>query len=190
MRRFVTLAAAVSAALLASAAAQAGAVADMYRGGAFGLPWNAGKGAIQAKFPGGKWDTDDKGHDRYCVTSKQTLLKLAPPHQTNELCFLIGKDSTLAAATAVMNPSLATLLAVVNRCRTTFGDFDAMVRDESAIQSRFNMQLWTKDAPYVVAVRSENDTDGAPTRVTYTIADEANLYTEGSKKVDNRPAGK
>ncbi len=117
-------------------------------------------------------------------------MKLPPPHQSKELCFLIGKDGTLAAATAVMNPSLPTLLAVVNRCRTNFGDFDAMLREEGAIQSSFNAQLWTKDLPYVVVVRSENDSDGAPVRVTYTVADEANLYTEGSKKVDNRPEAK
>lgn len=191
MRRFAILAALTTVASVpVPGAASAGTVADMYRGGAFGLPWNAGKSAIQAKYPGGKWDADDKGHERYCVAARQTLLKLAAPNQTNELCFLIGKDNTLASATAVMNPSLASLLAVVNRCRTTFGDFDAMVRDEGAIQSRFNAQLWTKDAPYVVMVRSENDSDGAPTRVTFTIADEANLHTEGAKKVDNRPVGK
>jgi hypothetical protein len=34
--------------------ASAGPVGDQYRGGAFGLPWNAGKTAIEAKFPGGK----------------------------------------------------------------------------------------------------------------------------------------
>jgi hypothetical protein len=49
------------------------------------------------------------------------------------------------------------------------------------------VQLWTKDAPYAVVVRSENDADGAPVRVTFTVADEANLYTEGAKTVDNRP---
>ena len=191
MRRFAILATLTTAVAFPTAGtASAGAVTDLYRSGAFGLPWNAGKSTIQAKYPGGKWDADDKGHERYCVANRQTLLKLAPPHQTQELCFLIGKDNTLASATAVMTPSLASLLAVVNRCRTTFGDFDAMLRDEGAIQSRFNAQLWTKDAPYVVVVRSENDSDGAPVRVTFTVADEANLYTEGSKKVDNRPVGK
>ncbi len=191
MRRSVHRAAVVgSIALLAAGAAEAGAVTAQFGAGAFGLPWNAGKSAIQAKYPGGTWDTDDKGHERYCAQSTQTLLKLPAPHQTKELCFLIGQDNTLAAATAVMNASLPTLLAVGGRCRTIFGDFDAMVRDDQALQSRFNAQLWTKDAPYVVVVRSENDSDGAPVRVTFTVADESNLFTEGSKKVDNRPAGK
>jgi hypothetical protein len=188
MRRFLNPVAVFGvAALLGTTMANAGAVTDQFGSGVFGLPWNAGKATIQAKYPGGKWDADDKGHERYCVASKQSLLKLPAQHQSNELCFLIGKDNTLASATAVMNPSLATLLAVVNRCRTTFGDFDAMVRDNQAIQSRFNAQLWTKDAPYAVVVRSENDADGAPVRVTFTVADEANLYTEGAKTVDNRP---
>jgi hypothetical protein len=192
MRRFVIAAAALVSMsfFLTAGAAYAGPVRDMYGSGAFGLPWNAGKSAIQAKYPGGQWDADDKGHDRYCVPSTQTLMKLPAPHQTKELCFLIGKDGTLAAATAVMSPTLPSLLAVVNRCRTNFGDYDAMLRDEGAIQSRFNAQLWTKDLPYVVVVRSENDSDGAPVRVTFTVADEANLYTEGSKKVDHRPTGK
>jgi hypothetical protein len=79
---------------------------------------------------------------------------------------------------------------VGGRCRTIFGDFDSIVRDDQAIQSRFSAQLWTQDAPYAVMVRSENDADGAPVRVTFTVADEGNLYTEGSKKVNNRPAGK
>ena len=192
MRRFVTAAAALVglSSLLTAGAVNAGPVRNMYGSGAFGLPWSAGKSAIQAKFPGGQWDTDDKGHDRYCVPSKQTLMKLPPPHQSKELCFLIGQDGTLAAATAVLNPTLPSLLAVVNRCRTNFGDFDAMLREEGAIQSSFNAQLWTKDSPYIVVVRSENDSDGAPVRVTFTVADEANLYTQGSKKVDNRPVEK
>ena len=190
MARFpalATLTAAVS--LLAAGSTHASAVATQFAGGVFGLPWNAGKGAIQAKYPGGKWDTDDKGHERYCAPARQSLLKLPPPHQTKELCFLIGKDSTLASATAVMEASLPSLLAVVNRCRTTFGDFDAVVRDENAIQSRSNSMLWTRDAPYVVEVESQNDADGRPQVVTFTVADEANLLTEGAKKVSNRPDG-
>ena len=183
----------VSAALLggwmmmAAGTATAGAVADQFRAGAFGLPWSAGKSAIEAKYPGGKWDDDGKGHARYCVTNKQTRLKLPPPHQTKELCMLIGTDGTLASVTAVMEPSLMALLAVVNRCRTTFGDFDAVVRDESAIQSRSNGMLWTADKPYVVQVESQNNEVGNPTRVAFTVADEAHLYTEGSKKVSSRP---
>ena len=188
MRRSLILAAVpCAAALLAGAPANAGAVADLYRGGAFGLPWNAGKGAIEAKYPGGKWDEDGKGHARYCVSSTQNLLKLPLPHQTKELCMLIGTDNTLASVTAVMEPSLQSLLAVVNRCRTTFGDFDAVVRDEAAIQSRSNGMLWTGDAPYVVRIESQNNEVGSPTRVTFTIADEANLYTEGAKKVSSKP---
>jgi hypothetical protein len=188
MRRSSILTAVTCAgSLLAGGLANAGAVSDAYRGGAFGLPWNAGKGAIEAKYPGGKWDEDNKGRPRYCVASKQTLLKLPPPHQAQELCMLIGTDNTLASVTAVMEPSLQSLLAVVNRCRTTFGDFDAVVRDETAIQSRSNGMLWTSDAPYVVRIESQNNEVGSPTRVTFTVADEAHLYTEGAKKVSSRP---
>jgi hypothetical protein len=75
----------------------------------------------------------------------------------------------------------------MNRCRTNFGDFDSVVRDESAIQSRSNSMLWTVDKPYVVAVESQNNEIGSPTRVSFTIADTAILYTEGSKKVSSRP---
>ena len=188
MRRSSILASVTCAgSLLASGLAHAGAVADLYRGGAFGLPWNAGKSAIEAKYPGGKWDEDGKGRARYCVASKQALLKLPAPHQTKELCMLIGTDNTLASVTAVMEPSLQSLLAVVNRCRTTFGDFDAVVRDEAAIQSRSNAMLWTSERPYVVRIESQNNEVGSPTLVTFTVADEANLYTEGAKKVSSRP---
>jgi hypothetical protein len=189
MRRILTPAAlACAASLLAAGTANAGAVSTQFRSGAFGLPWNAGKGAIEAKYPGGKWDADDQGRARYCAASRQTLLKLPAPHQTRELCFLIGTDGTLASAAATMDPSLPTLLAVVNRSRTTFGDFDAVVRDDNAIQSRSNAMLWTKDAPYVVMVKSANDADGRPVLVSFTVADEANLHTAGAAKVDNRPA--
>ena len=188
MRRSSILTGATCAgSLLACGLANAGAVSDAFRGGAFGLPWNAGKSAIEAKYPGGKWDEDGKGHARYCVASKQTLLKLPPPHQTKELCMLIGPDNTLASVTAVMEPSLTALLAVMNRSRTTFGDFDAVVRDEAAIQSRSNGMLWTADKPYVVQVESENNEVGNPTRVAFTVSDEAHLYTEGAKKVSSRP---
>jgi hypothetical protein len=169
------------------AAATAGGVADQFRGGAFGLPWNAGKSAIQAKYPGGRWDKDDKGTERYCAPSRQTLMKLPAPHQTRELCFLIGSDGTMASATANMEASLPALLAVVNRSRTMFGDFDAVRRDEGAIQSRFTYMLWTRDAPIVAVVGSSNDADGRPNMVAFTVADEASLFTTGAEKVSNRP---
>jgi len=188
MRRSSILATVTCAvSLLAGGLANAGSVTDLYRGGAFGLAWDADKHAIEAKYPGGKWDADEDGHPRYCVATKQTLLKLPPQHQTNELCFLIGTDKTLASVTAVMEPSLPALLAIVNRCRTTFGDFDAVVRDEKAIQSRSNAMLWTSGAPLVVQIESRNDEVGSPTYVAFTVADEANLFTEGAKKVSNRP---
>jgi hypothetical protein len=173
--------------ILIAGMASAGPVGDQYRAGAFGLPWNAGKSAIQAKYPGGAWDTDDKGRDRYCAASRQSLLKLPPQHQTRELCFLIGSDGTLASVTARMDASLPSLLAVVNRSRTVFGDFDAVRRDEAAIQSRSTAMLWTRDKPYVVQVSSSNDADGSPKEVHFTVADEAALYAEGLAQVSNKP---
>jgi hypothetical protein len=168
----------------------AGPVADQFRGGAFGLPWNASKSAIQAKYPGGKWDKDDAGLDRYCAPSRQALLGLPAQHQTRQLCFVIGGDSTLAAATAHMDATLPALLAVVNRSRTRFGDFDSVKRDDAAIQSRYTYMMWTRDAPIVVVVGSANDTNGAPNLVTFTVADEASLFTTGADKVSNKPTGK
>ncbi len=186
MRRFPILACIVSASsLLAAGYASAGAVSDIYRAGVFGLPWSADKNAIQAKYPGGKWDQDEAGHARYCAASRQNLLKLPAQYESKEMCFLIGKDGTLASATAVMDASLPALLAIVNRCRTTFGDYDAMVRDHEAIQSRYSGMLWTRDAPYLVRVYSENDADGRPVAVSYTVADQANLYMDGAAKVSN-----
>jgi hypothetical protein len=188
MRRFQTLSLATMAGcLLFAAQASAGSVSNLYRNGAYGLPWNSSKDAVQAKYPGGKWVQDDKGQEQYCASSTQTLLKLPAPHQSRELCFVIGSDGTLASATAVMDASLPSLLAIVNRCRTTFGDFDAVVRDQQAIQSRSTAMLWTKDSPYVVRIVSENDSDGRPLVVTYTVADEASMYTGGAAKVSNVP---
>ena len=177
-------------AAMTAGAALAGAVGDQFRAGAFGLPWSAGKSAIESKYPGGKWDADTDGRARYCAASRQTLLKLPAQHQTRELCFIIGSDGTLGSATARMDASLPALLAVVNRSRTTFGDFDAVRRDENAIQSRSTAMLWTKDRPYVVQVASANDADGRPVEVTFTVADEQNMYTKGAAAVDNRPAAK
>lgn len=169
--------------------AAAGPVRDQFGAGVFGLPWSAGKPAIQAKYPGGTWDKDDKGRDRYCAASRQSLLRLPPQHQTRELCFLIGTDGTLGSATAKLEPTLPTLLAVVNRSRTLFGDFDMRRREEGTIISKWSAQLWTRDAPYVVQVWSENDADGRPVQLTFTVADEAAIHTEGAAKVSNRPAG-
>src|SRR5512144_1452802 len=64
--------------------ASAGSVAEQFGAGAFGLPWSASKGTIEAKYPGGKWDKDESGIDRYCAPSAQVLLGLPPPHQTKE----------------------------------------------------------------------------------------------------------
>jgi hypothetical protein len=174
---------------LAAMSASAGSVGDQFRSGAFGVPWNAKKAAVEAKYPGGTWQVDEQGRDRYCAANRQTLLKLPAQHQTRELCFLIGSDGTVASATARMDATLPALLAVVNRSRTMFGDFDAVRRDEAAIQSRWTAMLWTKDSPYVVQVASTNDTNGSPTDVTFTVADEAALYTGGAERVSHRPAG-
>ena len=179
----VALASVVVAAVAVTA--HAGPVSDLYRGGAFGLPWNASSGAIEAKYPGGQWDTDTEGHKRYCAPTRQPLLQL--PHQTRELCFLIGSDGTMASVTAKMDASLASLLAVVNRSRTRFGDFDAVKREEGKIQSAYTYMLWTRDVPYVVQVASANDPNGAPMDVTFTIADEAALHTKGMTAVTNKP---
>jgi hypothetical protein len=188
LRRTLSLVGGLSA-LSFVGAAYAGAVSDQFRSGAFGLPWNASRAAIQAKYPNGKWDKDEAGVDRYCTPSRQPLLGLPPQHQTRELCFLIGDDGTMASATARMEPTLPALLAVVNRSRTRFGDFDAVKRDEGAIQSRFTYMMWTKDAPIIVVVGSTNDTEGRPSTVAFTVADEASLFTAGAEKVSNRPAG-
>jgi hypothetical protein len=174
---------------LCAAAAHAGAINDQFRSGAFGLSWNSNKAAIQARYPGGVWDQDSAGAARYCAPSRQILLKLPQQHQTRELCFLIGGDGTLASATARMDATLPALLAIVNRSRTMFGDFDAVKRDEGAIQSRFTYMMWTRDTPLVVVVGSENDTDGRPNLVSFTVADEASMFTSGAEKVSNRPAG-
>lgn len=168
----------------------AGGVADQFRGGAFGLPWNAGKSAIEAKYPGGKWDKDEAGIDRYCAPSRQMLLKLPAQHQTKELCFLMGGDKTLGAATARLEPSLPSLLAVVNRSRTMFGDFDAVKRDDGAIQSKFTNMLWLKDAPIIVVVSSSNGDDGKPNMVAFTVADEASMFAKDADKVSNKPVAR
>jgi len=174
---------------LAASIAVAGPVGDQYRSGAFGLPWNASKSAIEAKYPGGSWTEDAEGRAEYCVASRQTLLKLPAQHQTKQLCFLMGSDGTLGSVTAHMDASLPSLLAVVNRSRTTFGDFDSVRRDDSSIQARSTAMLWTRDAPYVVQVASSNDADGRPLEVTFTIADEAAIHTDGAARVSHRPPG-
>jgi hypothetical protein len=177
--------------LACTGAAFAGNVANQFRGGAFGLPWSADKAAIQAKYPGGKWDIDELvGTDRYCAPSRQVLLKLPAQHQTKELCFLMGADKTMGAATARLEPSLPSLLAVVNRSRTMFGDFDAVKRDDGAIQSKYTFMLWLKDAPIIAVVSSANGDDGAPNLVAFSVADEASLFAKDADKVSNKPAGK
>jgi len=176
--------------LLGTGAACAGSVADQFRAGAFGLPWSANKSAIQAKYPGGTWDKNEIGIDRYCAPSRQILLKLPAQHQTKELCFLMGEDQTMGAATARLDPSLPSLLAVVNRSRTMFGDFDAVKRDEGAIQSKYTFMLWLKDMPIIAVVSSSNGDDGKPNMVAFSVADEASLFAKDADKVSNKPAGK
>ncbi len=177
----------VACALLLGGTAHAGTIADQFRGGAFGLPWSASANAVEASYPNGTWSNDEQGHKRYCAASRQPLLKLPAQHQTRELCFLIGADGTLTSATARLDATLPALLAIVNRTRTMYGDFDAVRRDTAAIQSRFTYMLWTQDRPYVVQVGSTNDADGRPSDVTFTVADDASLHTAGASAVSNRP---
>ena len=127
------------------------------------------------------------GADRYCAPSRQALLKLPAQHQTKELCFIMGVDKTMGAATARLDPSLPSLLAVVNRSRTMFGDFDAVKRDEGAIQSKYTYMLWLKDAPIIAVVSSANGDDGKPNMVAFSVADEASLFAKDADKVSNKP---
>lgn len=187
MSRFSTWLPFAALAALAADGAVAGAVLDQFKSGAFGLGWNSGGAAIEAKYPGGRWDQDERGRRRYCARSQQTVLKLPAPHRTRELCFLIGADGTLASATARFEPTLPSLLAVVNRSRTLFGDFDSIKRDEGAVQSRYTYMLWTRDRPYLVQVGSTNDADGRPNEVSFTVADDATLHTGGADAVSHRP---
>ena len=190
MRRTVMVGVATGGlSLLVAGVAAAGAIGDQFRGGAFGLAWGASKSAVEARYPSGKWDTDDKGRARYCAPSRQQLLKLSPQYQTRELCFLMGADGALASATARMDPTLPALLAVVNRSRTMFGDFDAVRRDDAAIQSRSNAMLWLKDAPYVVQVASANDANNQPVDVTFTVSNDAGMHSGGAERVSHQPAG-
>jgi hypothetical protein len=174
-------------AVLTSGTAVAGSVREQFKGGVFGLPWTAGTAAIEARYPGGRWEKDAGGHRRYCTASRQSLLKLPSQYQTRELCFLIGSDGTLGSATARLEPTLPSLLAIVNRSRTLFGDFDAVRRDQGAVQSRYTYMLWTRDRPYVVQVGSSNDADGRPNEVSFTVADEAGLHTGGAEALSDRP---
>jgi hypothetical protein len=188
MRRTHTLATLTGGfSILAAGAAVAGAVGDQFRGGAFGLTWGASKAAVESRYPNGKWDADDKGRPRYCAENRQSLLKLPTQYQTRQLCFLMGSDGALASATARMDPSLPALLAVVNRSRTMFGDFDAVRRDDDAIQSRSTAMLWMKDAPFLVQVASTNDANNQPVDVTFTVANDIGLHASGVEKVTHRP---
>lgn len=172
---------------LLAGSALAGGVRDHFGSGAFGLPWSASKASIQSKYPGGNWATDEKGREQYCVASRQTLMKLPAQHQTRELCFSMGADGTLGSATAHMNASLPTLLAVVMRSKTYFGDFDAVQRDEDAIQSKSTNMLWTREKPLLVKVASTNDDDGKPVAVAFTVSDEAAVHAQGAAAVSNVP---
>jgi hypothetical protein len=187
MSRLGTRFALAALAMLTVESAVAGAVVDQFRGGIFGLPWNAGRPAIEAKYPGGRWDQDDQGRPRYCAKTQQSLLKLPAQHKTREICFLVGADATLASVTARFEPTLPSLLAVVNRSRTMFGDFDSIKRDEGSLQSRYTFMMWTRDRPYLVQVGSINDVNGRPNEVTFTVADDAAIYTGGADSVSNRP---
>jgi hypothetical protein len=177
----------VVAAVLPGTAALAGPVSEQFRGGAFGVAWTANAATVEARYPNGTWSTDENGRKRYCAASRQPLLKLPPQHQTRELCFLIGDDRTVTSVTARLDATLPSLLAVVNRSRTLFGDFDAVRRDEAAIQSRYTYMLWTKDRPFVLQVGSANDADGRPVEVTLTVSDDGTLNTRGADAVSNRP---
>jgi hypothetical protein len=177
-------------AMLTVESAVAGAVVDQFRGGIFGLPWNAGRATIEAKYPGGRWDQDEQGRQRFCAKTQQSLLKLPAQHKTREICFLVGADGTLASVTARLEPTLPSLLAVVNRSRTMFGDFDSIRRDEGSIQARYTYMMWTRDRPYLVQVGSTNDADGRPNEVTFTVADDAAMHTGGADSVSHRPVAK
>jgi hypothetical protein len=187
MSRLDTRFALAALAMLWVESAVAGAVLDQFRSGIFGLPWNAGRPAIEAKYPGGRWDQDDQGRPRYCAKTQQSLLKLPAQHKTREICFLVGADATLASVTARFEPTLPSLLAVVNRSRTMFGDFDSIKRDEGSVQSRYTFMMWTRDRPYLVQVGSTNDVNGRPNEVTFTVADDAAIHTGGADAVSHRP---
>jgi hypothetical protein len=71
-----------------------------------------------------------------------------------------------------------------------FGDFDAVKRDEGAIQSKSTTMLWLKDSPLIAVVSSANGDDGKPNMVAFSVADEASLFAKDADKVSHKPVVK
>ncbi len=101
----------------------------------------------------------------------------------------MGSDGTLGSGHGTAsNASLPSLLAVVNRSRTMFGDFDAVQRDDSADPVDAPRPCCgLKDSPIIAVVSSANDDDGKPNVVAFTVADEASLFAKDADKVSNKP---
>lgn len=143
--------------------AHAGAVSEHFSKGVFGISWGDSRSTLTGKYPAGAWQ-----ENTYCVDSKQTLMKLAAAYQTQKVCFSVGEDQTVDGIFAHFSPTLPSLLAVVNRARTMFGDFDSIQRDD-AIQSKNTVMLWSKDRPLQLRISSKNDSDGRPESIVLSI---------------------
>jgi hypothetical protein len=164
--------------VLGATAAHAGAVSEHFSKGIFGVSWGDSRSALTGKYPAGTWK-----ENTYCVDSKQTLMKLAAAYQTKKVCFSIGNDQTVDEIFAHFSPTLPSLLAVVNRSRTMFGDFDSIQRDD-AIQSRNTVMLWSKDRPLQLRISSKNDSDGRPESIVLSVHENASPLA-GVKAVNN-----
>ena len=165
----------------------AGAVVDQFRSGTFGLRLERRRRGDRSEVSGRPLGPGRQGRKRYCASDAAVAAQAAGAAQDARDLLPGGADGTLASATARFDPTLPSLLAVVNRSRTIFGDFDSIKRDEGSIQSRFTYMLWTRDRPYLVQVGSTNDADGRPSEVTFTVADDAALHTGGADSVSHRP---
>ncbi len=175
-------------AILAVDSAVAGAVVDQFRGGAFGLAWNAGGAAIETRYPGGRWDQDDR-RPKALLRGDAAVAAQAAGAAQDARDLLPGGRRT--ARSRARPPASSPHCPRCSPSSTAAARFSAISTRSSAtkgsVQSRFTYMLWTRDRPYLVQVGSTNDADGRPSEVTFTVADDAALHTGGADSVSHRP---
>ena len=152
---------------LAVESALAGAVVDQFRGGAFGVAWNAARCRCRGEVSGrslgpGRAGSpallrSDPADAAQAAAAAQDARDLLPDGRrryarqcdraacADAACAARGRQPQPDDCSAISTPSSAT---------------------RAAVQSRYTYMLWTRDRPYLVQVGSTNDVDGRPNEVT------------------------
>ena len=110
----------------------AGPIADTFRADVLGLAWDATPAEIEAKFPGGNWDT--KGVRTYSVNDGRSVLGIK--RSALPITFTVGPSGALSGVSVQFPAGAKSWSRMLAAAAKAFGPAEPVVGDMQSIVRR------------------------------------------------------